>query len=85
MPRHIFVADLAGYFVVTNTVALGLVVTGGMLPDSFPWHAMPLFLLAAFVGNAAGLRCGALLPVETFRALVIALVIGSGAAAVLFA
>ncbi len=80
VPQLTFIADLAGYFVVTNAFALILLSVKGAVPQNTVWAVLPLFAVAALLGNAIGLKVARRMSANTFRSAVIALVIISGAA-----
>lgn len=77
-PARTFVADLAGYFVVTNSVSLAI-LAGGHIPTGILGPTVPVLVVAAVIGNQIGRRITNLLSAEVFRLVVIALVIVSGA------
>ena len=79
IPPLSFLADLAGYFIVTNTMSLGILQVRDEIPHAVLWPMLPVFVAAAVVGNVVGLRIAGLLPTKVFRAAVIALVIAAGA------
>lgn len=73
-----FVADLAGYVVGTNLIALLILGVNGQIPGSVLSPTLPLLLASAIVGNAIGFRLTRLVPARPFRFVVIGLVIVSG-------
>lgn len=73
-----FVADLAGYVVGTNLIALLVLGLNGRIPASVLTPTLPLLLLAAIVGNAIGFRLTRFVPARPFRFIVVGLVIVSG-------
>ncbi|WP_233224917.1 sulfite exporter TauE/SafE family protein [Nocardia sp. MDA0666] len=80
VPPSTFIADLAGYFVVTNSFSLVVLLLNGAAPSRLPLLVVPAFVAAASLGNSVGLRLARLMPAAVFRAVVIALVIAAGAA-----
>ncbi|WP_404314821.1 sulfite exporter TauE/SafE family protein [Prescottella equi] len=83
VPPPTFIADLAGYFVVTNAFALVFLFAKGAMPQAGVWTVLPLFVLAAMLGNAVGLRIARRMSTAIFRSVVIALVIAAGAVALI--
>jgi uncharacterized membrane protein YfcA len=78
LPRRAFVADLAGYFVVTNTLSLAILALGGTATSTALWPLLPVCVVTGVAANAAGLRIGHRLPARMFRSAVIALVVAAG-------
>ncbi len=79
-----FQADLAVYFVASNTIALALLAVRGR----FALAALPplaLWLPAALLGNIVGSTLGTRLPDRTFRALTYVVVFFAGIITVLTA
>lgn len=79
VPPLSFIADLAGYFIVANMMALGILWIHDEIPESMFWPRLPVFVLAAVVGNLCGLWIARRLPAGIFRTAVIVLVIVAGA------
>ncbi|UVE96351.1 sulfite exporter TauE/SafE family protein [Dietzia sp. B32] len=78
LPPLAFIADLAGYFVVTSVVALTLLWTGTGI--DLPGLA-PLLLVCTVAGvsaNQLGIAIARRLPTHVFRSAVIALVVVAG-------
>jgi len=73
-----FVADFAGYFVVTNTVSLLILGVHGAIPTSILWPALPALVVAALIGNRLGTRLTTRIPQAMFRTVVSALIVASG-------
>ena len=73
-----FIADLAAYFVVTNSVSLVILAGRGQIPTGLLWPALPILIVAAVAGNQVGRRLTTLIPAPTFRILTTVLVIVSG-------
>ena len=80
VPPLTFIADLAGYFVVTTGLSLAVLVVGGKVPTDLPWWLIVGVLVAAIAGNAIGVRIARRLDRERFRVLVIVFVIVAGLA-----
>ena len=83
IPPTTFVADLAGYFVVTCGLSLCLLVAGGLVPPGMTWWLLAAYVGAALAGNAAGSWVARRISGDVFRYLVIALVVAAGAATAL--
>ncbi|MGV9870753.1 sulfite exporter TauE/SafE family protein [Rhodococcus koreensis] len=80
LPPLAFIADLAGYFIVANVMALGVLWFHDEITESMFWPRLPIFVTAAVIGNVAGLAIARRLPPGVFRSAVIVLVIAAGAA-----
>ncbi len=78
IPPLPFIADLAGYFVVTNTLSLAILWFRSELPQAVLGPVLPACVTAALIGNLTGLRVARRLPATVFRSSVIALVIIAG-------
>lgn len=78
-----FVANFAGYFVVTNVVSLALLGVQGRIPSGVLWPALPVLVVAAVVGNRIGGALTERVPVATFATVVKLLVVASGIATLL--
>lgn len=73
-----FIADLAGYFIVTGTLSLTLLwIYTDVQPISM-WPLLTGCIAAGILGNHLGMWIAGKLPVKTFRTGVIALVIAAG-------
>ncbi|MGW5151100.1 sulfite exporter TauE/SafE family protein [Rhodococcus koreensis] len=79
LPPLAFIADLAGYFIVANVMALGVLWFHDEITESMFWPRLPIFVTAAVIGNVAGLAIARRLPPGVFRSAVIVLVIAAGA------
>lgn len=79
LPPLAFIADLAGYFIVTNAVSLLLLWSRDAIPRAVLWPTLPELLAAALVGNLVGLWVARRLPTQVFRSTVITLVVIAGA------
>lgn len=79
LPPLAFIADLAGYFIVANIMALGVLWFHDEITESMFWPRLPIFVTAAVIGNVAGLAIARRLPPGVFRSAVIVLVIAAGA------
>ncbi|MFC9833729.1 hypothetical protein ACFVKB_07915 [Rhodococcus sp. NPDC127530] len=65
---------------MTNAVTLVLLSVKGDVPQDMVWGLVPVFVLAALLGNAVGLGVARRMSTTAFRSVVIALVIVAGAA-----
>lgn len=83
VPPLTFIADMAGYFVVTCGVSLVLLAVTGGVPASVTAGMVGLFMLGSVVGNVVGLWIGERIPAVAFRRIVIGLVVLAGLAALL--
>jgi uncharacterized membrane protein YfcA len=72
-----FIADLAGYFVVSNSLALVILALRHTLAISALTTALPVWAVAALAGNRAGLWIAPRVPPGRFRALALATIIAS--------
>lgn len=75
-----FVANFAGYFVVTNVVSLVLLGARGLVPTAILWPALPVLVVAAVVGNRIGGLLTERVPTAVFAVLVKLLIVASGIA-----
>lgn len=73
-----FVADLAGYFVVTNTLSLAILGLGGAASPATLWPVLPICVVTGVTCNMFGLLIGSRLPARVFRFVVIVLVTAAG-------
>ena len=80
LPPMAFIADLAGYFIVANVMALAVLWIHDEITESMFWPRLPVFVAAALIGNVTGLAIARRLPPGVFRSAVIVLVIAAGAA-----
>ncbi|NIH79711.1 sulfite exporter TauE/SafE family protein [Amycolatopsis viridis] len=78
VPPRTFVADLAGYFVLTNTLSLLLLVTAGQVTADGLWPGLPVLVAAAVVGNAVGGRLIGRVPRRVFDRAIVGLIVVSG-------
>ncbi|KZM27995.1 hypothetical protein ST47_g857 [Ascochyta rabiei] len=85
LPPMNFIADLAGYFVVINSLSLALLwgFSGESVPIS--WPLLAGCLAAGLVGNQIGMRIAERISASTFRVVVITLVLLSGTLAIVSA
>lgn len=77
-----FIADLAGYFVVTNALSLAMLALRQQIPHSVLGPILPACVTMALVGNLFGGWIGLKLPAPAFRLAVTALVVAAGIATV---
>ena len=80
-----FLADLAVYFVFSNSIALILLATQGALAVQALFPASLLWLPGAFLGNFLGTIVGPRLPEKAFRQLTLALVFVAGGVTIFMA
>lgn len=78
VPPTSFIADLAGYFVVTNTLSLAILAARDQIPHAVLWPALPVFLVTAVAGNQFGGWIARRLSGRAFRTAVVVLVVVSG-------
>lgn len=78
VPPTAFIADLAGYFVVTNALSLTILGARDQIPHAVLWPALPVFLLTAVTGNQLGGVLARRLSGRAFRIAVVVLVVVSG-------
>lgn len=71
-------ADLALYYVVSNTIGLGLLALRHVLVAPALYPAALLWLPGALLGNYAGVALGARLPQRAFRYLALAIACAAG-------
>ena len=80
-PAH-FIADLAAYFVIVNSVSLLILGLYDRIPAHLLWPTLPVLILAALLGNQVGSRLTRLMPDTVFRTVTVVLVVASGLATV---
>lgn len=76
-PRS-FLADLALYFVASNTIGLAILAGHGAIVSQALFPAFALWLPGSLIGNRAGTAVGPRLPEVAFRRLTLALVFVAG-------
>lgn len=74
-----FIADLAGYFVVVNSLSLALLWVYSDVELSTSWPLLAGCLVVGLLGNRVGIGIAERLPVGAFRSAVIVLVLAAGA------
>jgi uncharacterized membrane protein YfcA len=74
-----FIADLAGYFIVTNLLSLPILAARDAVPPAVLWPTLPLLVAAAVVGNLGGMWIARRLPTQAFHKSVVVLVVLAGA------
>jgi len=85
LPPMSFIADLAGYFVVTSLVSLALLWSGTELDLTGLLPLLVACIVAGVAANQVGIGIARRLPTETFRSGVIALVVVAGLLTILTA
>lgn len=80
LPPARFIADMAAYFVLVNSVSLAVLGVQNRIPGDLLWPVLPVLTVAAILGNQVGSRLTAVIPAETFRTVIIVVVIASGVA-----
>ncbi|NKQ52397.1 sulfite exporter TauE/SafE family protein [Amycolatopsis sp. K13G38] len=78
VPPRTYIADLAGYFVVTNGLSLILLTTAGEVAVGDLWSRLPVLVAAAVVGNAVGSRLVGRMPRAVFDRAIAGLILVSG-------
>lgn len=78
LPPMTFIADLAGYFVITNAVSLALLWIYSDLAPGAIWPMIAGCMAMGLLGNRIGIMIARRLPVGAFRSAVIALVLLAG-------
>ncbi len=73
-----FIADLAGYFIVTNLLSLAVLVGRDAVPAGIWWPMVPALVAAAVAGNIAGLGIARRVSTQAFRSGVVVLVVLAG-------
>jgi uncharacterized membrane protein YfcA len=76
-PAH-FIADLAAYFVIVNSVSLLVLGLHDRIPAHLLWPTLPVLILAALLGNQVGGRLTRFMPDAVFRTVTVVLVVVSG-------
>lgn len=79
LPPMNFIGDLAGYFVVTNTLSLSLLWAYSDVRPVTMWPMILSCVVIALIANQIGISIAKRLPVKTFRIAVITLVVIAGA------
>lgn len=77
------VADLATYFVVGNTLTLGVMWQSGLEASSWIWWALAAWVPVGLVGNLLGTTLGPRLPYGLFRRLTLVVIVTSGVLSVI--
>lgn len=78
LPPMNFIADLAGYFVITNAVSLALLWLYADFAPGAIWPMIAGCMAVGLLGNRLGIGIARRLPVGAFRSGVIALVLFAG-------
>ncbi|WP_170918034.1 MULTISPECIES: sulfite exporter TauE/SafE family protein [unclassified Pseudonocardia] len=78
LPPPRFIADLAAYFVVANSVSLLILGVQRRIPVELLWPTLPVLIVAAIAGNQVGRRLTDVIPAAAFRTVTIVVVIVSG-------
>ncbi|WP_207165458.1 sulfite exporter TauE/SafE family protein [Tomitella biformata] len=78
LPPMSFIADLAGFFVITNTLSLALLWIYSDVGLAAIWPMLVGCLVVGLIGNRVGIAIAQRLSVGTFRWGVIALVLAAG-------
>lgn len=78
LPPLSFIADLAGYFVITSIVSLALLATGTEIDLSALGPMLAACVVAGVVFNQLGIAIAKRLPTHVFRSAVIVLVVIAG-------
>lgn len=78
VPPMTFIADLAGYFVITNIASLGLLWAYADLRIDAVAPTLAGCVAIALLANQAGIAIAKRLPVSIFRGAVISMVIAAG-------
>jgi uncharacterized membrane protein YfcA len=79
VPPVALIADLAAYFVISNTIGLGILATTGALSIRALFPACALWIPGAVAGNLVGVALAPRLPESQFRRLTLAVVFAAGA------
>lgn len=78
VPPTTFIADLAGYFVVTNALSLAILAARDQIPPALLCPTLPVLLVTAVAGNQLGSAVARRVSGRTFRIAVITVVVVSG-------
>ncbi|MGN0102373.1 MAG: sulfite exporter TauE/SafE family protein [Dietzia sp.] len=78
IPPMGFIADLAGYFVITSLVSLALLWSGTGIDLPGLWPLLAACIVAGVAANQVGIAIARRLPTHLFRSAVIALVVIAG-------
>ncbi|GLY66358.1 sulfite exporter TauE/SafE family protein [Amycolatopsis taiwanensis] len=78
LPVRTFIANLACYFLTTNSISLVTLIVTGAIPGHGLLPVLPLLVVAAIVGNQLGTMVSSLIPRRAFTRVVAALVLISG-------
>ena len=73
-----FIADLAGYFVITSIVSLALLWSGTGIDLPGLWPLLAACVVAGVTANQLGIAIARRLPTHLFRSAVIVLVVIAG-------
>jgi len=79
LPPVALIADLAAYFVISNTIGLGVLTATGGISTRALWPACVLWIPGAVAGNLAGVAVAPRVPEQHFRRLTLAVVFVAGA------
>ena len=78
LPPMSFIADLAGFFVITNTLSLALLWIYSDIDLGEVWPLLLGCLAVGLIGNRLGIAIARRTPVGTFRWAVVTLVMAAG-------
>ena len=78
IPPLSFIADLAGYFVITSIVSLALLWSGTGIDLPGLWPLLAACVVAGITANQLGIAIARRLPTHLFRSAVIVLVVIAG-------
>lgn len=78
IPPMSFIADLAGYFVITSMVSLALLWSGTGIDLPGLWPLLVACVVAGVTANQLGIAIARRLPTHLFRSAVIVLVVIAG-------
>ncbi|TCW23117.1 sulfite exporter TauE/SafE family protein [Dietzia cinnamea] len=78
IPPLSFIADLAGYFVITSIVSLALLWSGTGIALPGLWPLLAACVVAGITANQLGIAIARRLPTHLFRSAVIVLVVIAG-------
>ncbi|MBM7231267.1 sulfite exporter TauE/SafE family protein [Dietzia cinnamea] len=78
IPPMSFIADLAGYFVITSIVSLALLWSGTEIDLPGLWPLLVACVVAGVTANQLGIAIARRLPTHLFRSAVIVLVVIAG-------